>query len=116
MTVGSCLHETVSAVRCLGIAQSETHGFRATRRSLAALPLKAESSYIRANVSQLDSQRQPSFSPAGFFFPLGADKGLWEKGAKQASHCLMWWIAGIPGGNQLTAGGAATQPGPRQGG
>ena len=38
VTVGSCLHETVSASRCLGIAQSETHGFRATRRSLAALP------------------------------------------------------------------------------
>ena len=46
MTVGSCLHETVSAVRCLGIAHSETHGFRATRRSLAALPLKVESSYF----------------------------------------------------------------------
>ena len=31
---GSCLHETVSAVRCLGISPiSETHGFRATRRS-----------------------------------------------------------------------------------
>ena len=45
VTVGSCLHETVSAVRCLGISPiSETHGFRATRRSLAALPLKVESS------------------------------------------------------------------------
>ena len=30
---------------------SETHGFRATRRSLAALPLKVESRYFRANVS-----------------------------------------------------------------
>jgi len=34
---------------------SETHGFRATRRSLAALPLKVESSYFRANVSLLES-------------------------------------------------------------
>ena len=49
---GSCLHETVSAVRWLGISpMSETHGFRATRRSLAALPLKVESSFFRANVS-----------------------------------------------------------------
>ena len=52
MTVGSCSHETVSAVRCLGIARSETHGFRATRRSLTALPLKEESS---TNVSRLES-------------------------------------------------------------
>jgi len=36
VTVGSCLHETVSAVRCLGSAHSETYGFSATRRSLAA--------------------------------------------------------------------------------
>ena len=34
------LHETVSAIRCLGIAHSDTHGFRAARRSLDALPLK----------------------------------------------------------------------------
>jgi len=47
VTVGSCLHETVSAVRCLGIAHSDTHGFKATRRSLAALPLKVEISYFR---------------------------------------------------------------------
>ena len=52
---GSCLHETASVVRWLGIAHSETHGFRATRRSLAALPLKVESSYFRANVSLLVS-------------------------------------------------------------
>jgi len=50
-----CLHETVSAVRWLGIAHSETHGFRATRRSLAALPLKVESRYFRTNVSLLVS-------------------------------------------------------------
>ena len=43
VTVGSCLHETVSAVRCLCIAHSETYGFNQTRRSLAALPLKVES-------------------------------------------------------------------------
>ena len=36
------------------LAHSETHGFRATRRSLAALPLKVESSYFRANVSLLE--------------------------------------------------------------
>jgi len=44
---------TRSAVRWLGISpiQRETHGFRATRRSLAALPLKVESSYFRASVS-----------------------------------------------------------------
>ena len=53
---GSCLHETVSAVRWLGISRiSETHGFRATRRSLAALPLSVESSHFRANVSLLVS-------------------------------------------------------------
>ena len=37
---------------------SETHGFRPTRRSLAALPLKVESSYFRANVSLLVSSIQ----------------------------------------------------------
>jgi len=50
-----CLQETVSAVRCLGIAHSETHGFRATRRSLSALPLKVESSHFRGNISLLES-------------------------------------------------------------
>ena len=34
---------------------SETHGFRATRRSLGALPLKVESRSFRANVSLLGS-------------------------------------------------------------
>ena len=46
----------MSTARCLGISPiRETHGFRATRRSLAALPLKVESSYFRANVSILVS-------------------------------------------------------------
>ena len=54
---GSCLHETVSAVRWLGISPiSETHGFRATRRSLAALPSKVERRYLQANVSLLVSE------------------------------------------------------------
>jgi len=58
---GSCLHETVSAVRWLGISpiQRETHGFRATRRSLAALNLKVESRYFRANASLLVSYDCP---------------------------------------------------------
>lgn len=55
MTVGSSLHETVSAVRCLGIAHSETHCFNPTRLSLAALPLNVESSYFRADASLLES-------------------------------------------------------------
>ena len=37
---------------------SETHGFGATRRSLAALPLKVESRSFRANVSLLVSYKQ----------------------------------------------------------
>ena len=49
MTVGSCLDETVSI--CSQVSWylspiSETHGFRTTRRSLAALPLKVESRYF----------------------------------------------------------------------
>ena len=46
--VGSCLHETVSAVRCLGISPtSETHGFSATRPlARCSSPLRVESSYL----------------------------------------------------------------------
>jgi len=64
VTVGSCLHETVRICSQVAwyIAQSETHGFRATRRSLAALPLqlKVESTcgYFRANVSPLESHTE----------------------------------------------------------
>jgi len=55
VTLGSCLHETVSAVRCLGVAHSETHGLNPTRCSLAALPLEEESSYFRTKVSLLEA-------------------------------------------------------------
>ena len=53
VTVGSCLHEAVSAQAgaLVASAHSETQGFTATRRSLAARPLKVESSYFRAKVS-----------------------------------------------------------------
>ena len=54
MTVGSCLHETVSAVRWLWyLAQRDRNGFIPKRRSLAALPLKVECSYFRANVYEI---------------------------------------------------------------
>ena len=47
VTVGRCLHDTVSLQYRYPwhIAHSETHGFRATRRSLAALFLKVESKW-----------------------------------------------------------------------
>ena len=58
---------------------SETHGFKATRRSLAALPLKAESSDdFRANVSLLESWYPPeqhSHSHTVTLIRCGVDRG-----------------------------------------